>query len=115
MSFLSPQPIPPEDSWDTLREWRMQPFSMRYRTGLAVMLRLMTLVVGMAGVALFFVEPSLRTALLVIGLWLFSIPLTALGYVRKMDRMAASVPVSPAANSPTTTVDIRSRTETEKP
>jgi hypothetical protein len=27
--------------------------------------------------------------------------------VRKMDRLAAQVPVSPASNSPTTTVDIR--------
>ncbi|MGL4230698.1 MAG: hypothetical protein ACRDAM_15530 [Casimicrobium sp.] len=107
MSLLTPTPVPPEDAWDTLREWRMQSFSKRYKVGLAVMLRLMSLVVGLAGIALFFLEPSMRTAVLVAGLWCVSVPLGALGYVRKMDRMAASVPVSPARNDPTTTVDMR--------
>jgi hypothetical protein len=109
MSLLSPTPTPPEDSWDTLREWRMQTFWQRYKVGIAVMLRLMTLVVGIAGIALFFVEPSMRTAKLVVALWVVSVPLGALGYVRKMDRMAANVPVSPARNDPTTTVDIQKR------
>ncbi len=109
MSLLSPTPTPPEDSWDTLREWRMRSFWQRYRVGIAVMLRLMTIVVGIAGVALFFVEPSWRTAKLVLSLWFIGVPLGALGYVRKMDRMAANVPVSPARNDPTTTVDIQTR------
>jgi hypothetical protein len=107
MSLLSPTPTPPEDSWDTLREWRMQTFWQRYKIGIAVMLRVISLVVGIAGIALFFVEPSLRTAKLVAALWLISIPLCALGYVRKMDRMAGRVPVSPARDDPTTTVDIQ--------
>jgi hypothetical protein len=109
MSLLSPTPTPPEDSWDTLREWRMQSFWKRYKIGIAVMLRVITLVVGIAGTALFFLEPSLRTAKLVAALWAISIPLCALGYVRKMDRMAARIPISPARNDPTTTVDIQVR------
>lgn len=113
MSFLTPTPTPPEDSWDTLREWRMQPFIARYKIGLAVMLRLMTLVVGIAGIALFIAEPSQKSALLALALWLISIPLGALGYVRKMDRMAARIPVSPASKDPTTTVDIRRETKAE--
>jgi hypothetical protein len=107
MSLFMPTPVPPEESWDTLREWRMQPFGKRYKVGLAVMVRLMSLVVGLAGIALLIVEPSVRTALLIAILWCVSIPLTALGYVRKMDRMAARVPVTPATKNPTTTVDIR--------
>jgi hypothetical protein len=108
MSFLNPTPTPPEESWDTLREWRLQSFLTRYKVGLAVMLRLMTLVVGLAGIALFIAEPSARTAVLVIVLWLIAVPVGALGYVRKMDRMASRVPITPASNNPTTTVDITS-------
>jgi hypothetical protein len=86
----------------------MQPFSKRYRVGLAVMVRLITVVVLLAGIALMIAEPSWRSAALIASLWLFGVPVTALGYVRKMDRLAAQVPVTPASNSPTTTVDIRS-------
>jgi hypothetical protein len=107
VSLLSPTPTPPEDSWDTLREWRMQRFPQRYKIGLAVSLRLISVVVGLAGIALLFLEPSLRTLTLVAGLWCVGVPLAALGYVRKMDRMAANVPVTPAAKNPTTTIDIR--------
>ncbi len=107
MSFLTPTPTPPEDSWDTLREWRMRLFWQRYKIGLAVSLRLISIVVVLAGAALIYLEPSLRTLALIAGLWCFGVPLAALGYVRKMDRMAARVPVSPAAKNPTTTVDIR--------
>jgi hypothetical protein len=108
VSFLSPNAMPPEDSWDTLREWRMHRFIARYKIGLAVSLRLISMVVGLAGIALLIAEPSLRTLLLIAGLWCFGVPLAALGYVRKMDRMAARVPITPAKKNPTTTVDIRS-------
>jgi hypothetical protein len=95
--------------WDTLREWRMRGFGERFRIGLAVSLRLISLVVGLAGIALMIVEPSVRTLVMIAGLWLIGVPLAALGYVHKLDRMAARVPVTPAARNPTTTVDIRDR------
>jgi hypothetical protein len=107
VSILSPNTLPPEDSWDTLREWRMQRFWERYKIGFAVAIRLISMVVGLAGVALMIVEPSLRTLALIAGLWAFGVPLAALGYVRKMDRMAARVPITPANSNPTTAVDIR--------
>lgn len=107
MSLLSPQATPPEDMWDTLREWRVRNFGERYRIGLAVSLRLISLVVGLAGIALLIVEPSVRTLTLIAGLWLVGVPLAALGYVRKLDRLAARVPITPAAKNPTTTVDMR--------
>jgi hypothetical protein len=99
--------------WETLREWRMRSFGERYRIGLAVSLRLISLVVGLAGIALMIVEPSARTLVMIAGLWLIGVPLAALGYVRKLDRMAARVPISPAAKNPRTTVDIRD-SETSK-
>jgi hypothetical protein len=107
VSLFSPQATPPEDSWDTLREWRMQRFGERFKIGLAVAVRLISMVVGLAGIALLIVEPSLRTLGLIAGLWAFGVPVAALGYVRKMDRMAARVPISPANSNPTTAVDIR--------
>jgi hypothetical protein len=85
----------------------MQPFGKRYRVALAVMVRLITVVVIIAGIALVIAEPSWRSVRFAIAMWVIAVPLTALGYVRKMDRLAAQVPVSPASNSPTTTVDIR--------
>jgi hypothetical protein len=109
MSLFSPTPIPPEDSWDTLREWRMQTFVARYKIGLAVALRIISLVVLLAGAALLFLEPSKRTVFLIVTIWCIGVPLAALGYVRKMDRMAARVPITPATKNPTTTVDITSR------
>jgi hypothetical protein len=108
VSLFSLQTTPPEDSWDTLREWRMQRFAERYKIGLAVAVRLISMVVGLAGIALLIVEPSLRTLGLIAALWAFGVPVAALGYVRKMDRMAARVPISPANLNPTTAVDIRS-------
>jgi hypothetical protein len=107
VSFLSPNVAPPEDSWDTLREWRMQGFWSRYKIGLAVALRIISIVIALAGAALLFLEPSARTVALIAGLWVFGVLLAALGYVRKMDRMAARVPVTPASRNPTTAVDIR--------
>jgi hypothetical protein len=64
-------------------------------------------VVGLAGIALLIVEPSVRTLTLIAGLWLIGVPLAALGYVRKLDRLAARVPITPADKNPRTTVDIR--------
>lgn len=86
----------------------MQRFWQRYRIGLAVALRLISLVVGLAGIALYVVEPSVKAIWISLALWCFGVPIAALGYVRKMDRMAAQVPVTPAAKNPTTTVDISS-------
>ncbi len=106
VSFLSPQVTPPEDSWDTLREWRMQRYGEKLKIGFAVAVRLITLVVGLAGVALLIAEPSSRTLVLIAILWAVGVPLAAIGYVRKMDRMAARVPISPASTNPTTAVDI---------
>jgi hypothetical protein len=85
----------------------MQRFPEKFKIGLAVAVRIITLVVGLAGAALLFLEPSLRTLGLVAVLWAVGVPLAAIGYVRKMDRMAARVPVSPASRNPTTAVDIR--------
>jgi hypothetical protein len=114
VSFLSPNVTPPEDSWDTLREWRMQGFWSRYKIGLAVAVRIISLVILLAGAALLFLEPSMRTALLIAGLWCFGVLIAALGYVRKMDRMAASVPVTPASRNPATAFDIRGDGETHQ-
>jgi hypothetical protein len=107
MSLLSRDVPPPIDTHDTLREWRMQPYSKRFRVGLSVMVRVVSAVLALAGIALMIAEPSLRSAALIGVLWLVGVPITALGYVRKMDRMAALVPITPASTSPTTTVDIR--------
>lgn len=106
MIFLSPQVTPPEDSWDTLREWRMQRYGEKLKIGFAVAVRLISLVVGLAGAALLIAEPSARTLVLIFVLWAIGVPLAAIGYVRKMDRMAARVPISPASSNPTTAVDI---------
>ncbi len=110
MSVLSPNIPPPLDQHDTLRAWKTQPFSARYFVALKVMLRVISFVVLLAGVALMIAEPSWRTATLIVGMWLVGVPLTALGYVRKMDRLAAQTPpISPRNESPTTTIDIRQR------
>jgi MFS family permease len=109
MSLLSQTPTPPEDSWDTLREWRMRTYWQRYKVAIAVMLRLISVVVAFAAIALFFLEPSWRTVFLVLAMWCIAVPLCAVGYVRKMDRLALRVPISPARNDPTTTVDIQTR------
>jgi hypothetical protein len=110
MGLFANTPPPPLEEHDTLREWKAQPFSKRYRVGLAVMIRMMSFVVALAGVALFIAEPSWRSVTFTLIIWLVSVPLTAFGYVRKMDRAAASVPpISAASKDPTTTVDIRTR------
>jgi hypothetical protein len=108
MGLFTATPPPPPDSHETLREWKLQPYSQRYRVALFVMLRLISVVVVLAGIALFIAEPSWRSIKLIAAIWIIAIPVTAVGYVRKMDRMAAMVPpISAASKDPTTTVDIR--------
>lgn len=108
MSLFANTAPPAEDTHDTLREWRMQSFGQRYWVALMVMLRLISVVVLIAGIGLFISEPSWRSVTFTIIIWLIAIPLTALGYVKKVDRMAALVPSISSANpDPTTTVDIR--------
>jgi hypothetical protein len=108
MGLFNATPPPPLDSHETLREWKVQPYSKRYRVALFVMLRLISVVVAVAGIALFIAEPSWRSVKLIAVIWIIGIPVTAIGYVRKMDKMAAAVPpISPASKDPTTTVDIR--------
>lgn len=106
MSLLSPNIPPTGDQHDTLRAWRAQPFSARYFVAVKVMLRVISFVVLLAGVALMIAEPSGRTVVLIVGMWLVGVPLTALGYVRKMDRLAAQAPpVSSGNRRPATSDD----------
>ncbi|TAG04693.1 MAG: hypothetical protein EAZ37_16315 [Burkholderiales bacterium] len=110
MSLLSPNIPPSIEHHDTLREWRLQPFSKRYWVAVKVMARVVSFVVLLAGIALLIAEPSVRSLILIALMWLVGVPLTALGYVRKMDRLAAQAPaLSPRSSSPTTTIDIRQR------
>jgi hypothetical protein len=110
VSLLSPNIPPSIEHHDTLREWRSQPFSRRYLVALKVMARVVSFVVLLAGIALLIAEPSARSLMLIGAMWIVGVPLTALGYVRKMDRLAAQAPaLSPGSTSPTTTIDIRQR------
>lgn len=107
MSLWAPRE-PPERDWPMLQAWRQQGFSVRYRTALALVARLLTLVFAVAGIAFFALEPTLRTVLFVVGLWAVTVPLAALGYVRKLDRLARRAPpISPAQRDPKTATDIR--------
>ncbi len=107
MSLWAPRE-PPERDWPMLQAWRQQPFSARYRTALAFVARVVSLVIAVAGAAIFALEPSLRTVLFVAGLWAALVPLAALGYVRKLDRIARRAPpISPARRDPKTATDIR--------
>ncbi len=73
------------------------------------MLPFTTLVVAVATVALLYAEFSLRSGLMMLIIWLIALPVTALGYMRKMARTAAQVPpISPASLDPNTAVDMRS-------
>lgn len=103
---------PPTEAWESLREWANQSWWTRYRMSLMVMLPFVSFIMVLAGAALFFVEPSWRTARWVGGLWAIGVPVTALGYMRRMGRAAAQVPpISAASTNPTTAVDIRSSSE----
>ncbi|HPG60440.1 MAG TPA: hypothetical protein PK586_00415 [Casimicrobium sp.] len=109
MSIIRREAPPPTESWDALREWSRHTWWERYRASLLVMLPFTTLVIGLATVALFFAEFSLRSAKLMAIIWAIAVPVTALGYMRKMSRAAAQVPpISPASLDPNTAVDIRS-------
>ena len=109
MSLFRREAPPPPESWEALREWSLHTWWERYRASLLVMLPFTTVVVGLATVALFFAEFSWRSAKLMAMLWVIGVPITALGYMRKMSRAAAQVPpITPASLDPNTAVDIRS-------
>ncbi len=108
MSIVGRNVPPPQEAWDTLREWSRQSWWQRYRMSLLVMLPITTMVMLIAGVAMLFAERSWRSAALIGSLWLIGVPLTALGYMRRVNRSAAQVPpITPASLDPTTAVDIR--------
>ena len=112
MSLLRRDAPPPTEAWESLREWANQSWWQRYRAGLLVMLPFVSFIIALAGIALFIAEPSWRTAKWVFGLWAVGIPVTALGYTRRMNRAAAQVPpITPASQNPTTAVDIRGHRE----
>lgn len=108
MSLLRRDVPPPTEAWEALREWARQSWWQRFRVALLVMTPFTTLVLVLAGVGLLFAEPSWRSARLIAVLWVVCIPLTALGYMRRMGRAAAQVPpITAASLNPTTAVDIR--------
>jgi len=109
MSLFRRDTPPPTEAWESLREWANHSWWQRYRASLMVMLPFVSFIIGVAAIALFVAEPSWRTALWVGGMWAIGVPLTALGYMRRMGRAAAQVPpISAASSNPTTAVDIRS-------
>mgnify|MGYP001289261532 CR=1 FL=1 len=108
MSLLRRDAPPPAEAWEALREWSRQSWWARYRASLMVMLPFTTLVLAMAAIALLIAEPSWRSVKLIVVLWAIGVPVTALGYMRRMARSAALVPpISAASQNPTTAVDIR--------
>ncbi|MBL8309548.1 MAG: hypothetical protein JNL19_03900 [Burkholderiales bacterium] len=116
MSLLRRDAPPPVEAWDALREWSQQSGWHRYLASLRVMLPFTSVIIGLAAVALLYAEPSLRSVKLVLGLWAFGVPVTALGYMRRMNRAAAQVPpITPASLDPTTAVDIRSGNRSAPP
>ncbi len=112
MSLLRRDAPPPTDSWEALREWSRQTWWQRFRAALLVMAPFTTLVLALAGIGLLFAEPSWRSVQMIAVLWVISIPITALGYMRRIGRAAAQVPpMSEASLNPTTAVDIRGNRE----
>lgn len=108
MSIIDRNVPPPQEAWDTLREWSRQSWWKRYRMSLLVMLPVTTMMMLIAGVAMLFAEFSWRSVALVASLWVIGVPLTALGYMRRVSRSAALVPpITPASLDPTTAVDMR--------
>jgi hypothetical protein len=104
------------EAWDALREWSQQSWWRRYRASLWAMLPFTTIMMALAAAALLVAEPSWRSAKLALGLWAIGVPVTALGYLRRMNRAAALVPpITPASLDPTTAVDIRSGRRPEPP
>lgn len=112
MSLFRRDAPPPTEAWESLREWANHSWWHRYRASLMVMLPFVSFIMGLAAIALFVAEPSWRTALWVAGMWAVGVPVTALGYMRRMGRAAAQVPpISAASLNPTTSVDIRGSRE----
>lgn len=112
MSLLRRETPPPTDSWEDLREWARQSWWQRFRASVMVMFPFSTMVMVIASVALLFAEPSWRSVRLLALLWIICVPLTGLGYMRRVGRAAAQVPpITPANQNPTTAVDIRSSRE----
>ena len=110
MSLFRQDSPPPPQSWDTLREWLARPWRDRFLASLRVMLPFTSIVMALAAIAMYIAEPSWRSIRLVLVLWLIGIPLTALGYMRRIDRMARQVPpITAASRNPTTAVDIRGK------
>lgn len=108
MSLLRRETPPPTDSWEDLREWARQSWWQRFRASVMVMFPFSTMVMVIASVALLFAEPSWRSVRLLALLWIICVPLTGLGYMRRVGRAAAQVPpITPANPNPTTAVDIR--------
>jgi hypothetical protein len=108
MSIIRREAPPPTDAWDELREWSRRSWWERYRASLMVMLPFTTLVVALASVALLIAEFSWRSGKMMLIIWVIGVPITALGYMRKVGRAAAQVPpISPASLDPNTAVDIR--------
>ncbi len=109
MSIIRREAPPPTEAWDALREWSRQSWWQRFRASLLVMLPFTSLVVAAATAVLLYAELSWRSAKMMFIIWLITLPLTALGYMRKMERAAAQVPpITPASLDPNTAVDIRS-------
>jgi small-conductance mechanosensitive channel len=114
MSLLRREMPPPTDAWEGLREWARQTWWQRFRISLLAVAPITTLVFVFAAVALLIAETSWRSAALIVGLWVVCVPLTALGYMRRIGRSAAKVPpISAASLNPTTAVDIRGNREPE--
>ncbi len=112
MSLLRPDPPPPTEAWEDLREWANHSWWHRFRASVRVMLPIVSLVVGIAAIALFVAEPSWRSARWVAGMWAVGVFVTGLGYMRRMNRAAAQVPpITAASSNPTTAVDIRGNRE----
>jgi hypothetical protein len=112
MSLFKRDAPPPAESWESLREWKRRSWWDRYLLSLRVMLPYSSLVMALAALGLLIAEPSWRTVKFIAILWIATVLLTTLGYLRRMDRSAALVPpLTPASLNPTTAVDIRGSNE----
>jgi hypothetical protein len=112
MSLFRRDSPPPTESWEGLREWSRQAWWQRFRVSLRVMTPFTTLVLALAALGLLMAEFSLRSAALMVVIWVVGVPVTALGYLRRIDRAAAQVPpITSASSNPTTAVDIRGNRE----
>ena len=112
MSLFQRDVPPPAEAWEGLRDWARQPWWVRYKAAVLVMLPFTSVVLILAGAGLLIAEPSWRSAKLIGVMWLIGVPVTALGFMRRIGRAAAQVPpISAASLNPTTAVDIRGNRE----